>query len=59
MPPFKFSEGDEYIIFAAMIAMVEDMHCVQDNLTDEQWTRASELLRELTFIVDQKVKDLL
>lgn len=32
-----------YVVFAALIAMVRDVHSVQDNLTEEQWKVAEGL----------------
>jgi len=41
------------IIRAAMLAMVQDNHTAQDNLTHEQWTRAEEILADLTMAIEE------
>jgi hypothetical protein len=43
---------DIYIIFAALAAMVEDIHAPQDNLTASQWDRAEALWATVQEMVD-------
>jgi hypothetical protein len=42
------STSDEYVVWAALSAMVDDVHCAQDQLTEEQWAHASNLFQRLT-----------
>jgi hypothetical protein len=39
-------------VWAALYAMVEDVHAPQDNLTEAQWAAADRLLKQLTELVD-------
>lgn len=38
---------DLKILWAAMVAMVDDVHCPQDNLSEEEWIRAGQLKAHL------------
>lgn len=46
-PQKHLTAEDVYVLWAAMWAAVEDIHSPMYNLTDEQWDRAEELLKEL------------
>jgi len=43
----ELSPEDREIVFAAFAAMVLDCHAPQDLMTEDQWTRAEELMEEL------------
>ena len=45
--PILLSVDDVHVLWAAMQAMVEDVHTPQDNLTEHQWTVARGLLTNL------------
>lgn len=45
------SNNDAQIVWAAMQAMVNDIHAPQDHLSEAQWNRAAELLEEMDGIV--------
>lgn len=47
---------DMEIVFAALAAMVEDIHAPQDNLTISQWERAEDLFREVTAKIEDSRK---
>lgn len=49
------TNGDVKIVWAALQAMVNDVHAPQDNMTEAQWNRAEELLNA----VDEKVNSAL
>jgi hypothetical protein len=51
---FTLTPGEQYVVFAALAAMVADVHAVQDQMTDEQWTLAEEVYKRLTKIVDKR-----
>lgn len=48
---------DIYVLWAAMWAMVKDVHSPQDNLTDDLWDRAERMLKELDEYVNSKEFD--
>lgn len=48
------SEKEIYIVWAAMQAMVSDIHSPQDLLTEEQWGLANKLLIEIDGIVNDR-----
>lgn len=51
---FKYwTPKDIYVLWAAMVAMVQDIHSPQDNLTEQQWERAERLLQELDAYVNE------
>jgi hypothetical protein len=47
-PEIALSPEEQYVVFAALCAMVEDIHTVQDQMTEEQWALAQKLLARLT-----------
>ncbi len=44
---------EQYVVFAAMCVMISDIHTVQDQMSDEQWTLAEDLYKRLTKAVDK------
>ena len=42
-PDGSLSPQEQYVIFAALAAMVADNHTVQDQMTEAQWTVAEGL----------------
>lgn len=56
MDDLRFNNEDVYILWAAMQAMVNDIHAPQDNMGDAQWSRAVDVLRRLDDRVN-KVED--
>jgi hypothetical protein len=51
------SKRDVAIVWAALQAMVNDIHAPQDEMSEEQWARAEELLEELDSKVDWSAND--
>ena len=41
-------------LFAAMVAMVLDIHAVQDTLLPEVWNAAEHLLKEMDQVMEEK-----
>ena len=44
---------EQYVVFAAMCVMISDIHTVQDQMSDEQWTLAEDLYKRLAKAVDK------
>jgi hypothetical protein len=53
MTHISLSEEEIFVVWAALEAMVEDIHAPQDGLTEEQWELAARLLSELTHHIDE------
>jgi len=51
---FVLTQEELYVAFAAMTAMVHDVHAVQDQLTEEQWQRADDLVTRMETEVNRK-----
>lgn len=45
-----------YVLWAAMQAMVNDIHAPQDRLTDKQWHLAEMMLKRLDSEVNQRLE---
>jgi hypothetical protein len=43
----NLSLDERAALLAALAAMVIDVHCVQDNLTEAQWQAAERMFREV------------
>lgn len=53
MSVINITDQDEIVaVWAALCAMVEDVHAPQDNLTEAQWAAAERLHARLTAILD-------
>jgi hypothetical protein len=51
---FPLNPAEQYVVFAALAAMVADVHTVQDQLNDEQWSLAKKVYKRLTKVVDKR-----
>jgi hypothetical protein len=49
----ELTKEEQYVVFAALTSMVDDIHTVQDQMTPEQWDLAKKLHVKLTKIVDE------
>lgn len=49
------NDRDVAIVWAALQAMVNDIHAPQDEMGEAQWARAEELLQELDSKVDWSI----
>lgn len=52
--PLRISPEEQYVIFAALCVMIDDVHAVQDQMTEEQWALAESFYRRLTKLVDAR-----
>jgi hypothetical protein len=43
----ELNKAELYVVFAALCAMVEDNHSVQDMMTEEQWDTAEHLYQQV------------
>jgi len=53
---FFLNAEEQYVVFAALCTMVEDVHAPQDTMTEEQWGIAENVYRRLTKIVDERFR---
>jgi hypothetical protein len=50
------SPEEQYVVFAALCTMVDDVHSVQDQMTEKQWELATALYKGLTKLVNDRDK---
>jgi len=53
---FCLSPEEQYVAFAALATMIDDVHAVQDQMSDGQWALAESLYRRLTRTVERREK---
>lgn len=47
------SQDEEVAVFAALCAMVEDVHAPQDQMSDDQWKSARDLFHRIEARLNQ------
>lgn len=50
----RLTPDEQYAGFAALCAMIDDVHAVQDQMTKAQWQAAERLYQRLRMIVDAR-----